>query len=69
MVVRNDHEERKKTLLDGKEVIIGWFPFKRGKGVVCLFEEVGDGGRHHVAVKLEENYGGVVFFATAGWVL
>jgi len=56
LVVRNDHEEREKTLLDGKEVIIGWFPFKRGKGVVCLFEGTGDGVRCHVAVKLEENY-------------
>jgi len=58
LVVRNDHEEREKTLLDGKEVIIGWFPFKRGKGAVCLFEEAGDGDgiQRHVAVKLEENY-------------
>ena len=36
LVVRNDHEEREKTLLDGKEIVIGWFPFKRGKGV-CVF--------------------------------
>jgi len=56
MVVRNDHEEREKTLFDGKEFVIDWFLFKRGKGVVCLFEEAGDGIRHHVAVKLEENY-------------
>jgi len=56
LVVRNDHEERAKTLFDGKEVIIGWFPFKRGIGVVCLFEEMVDGVRRHVAVKLEENY-------------
>jgi len=56
LVVRNDHEEREKTLLDGKEVVIGWFPFKRGKGVLCLFDEAGDGVRRHVAVKLEENY-------------
>ena len=56
LVVRNDHEERKKTLLDGKEVIIGWFPFKRGKGVVCLFEETGDGVRHHGEMKLTKTY-------------
>jgi hypothetical protein len=31
LVVRNDHVEREKTLLDGKEVVISWFPFKRGK--------------------------------------
>ena len=36
LVVRIDHEEREKTLLDGKEIVIGWFPFKRGKGV-CVF--------------------------------
>jgi len=56
LVVTNDHEEREMTLLDGEEVIIGWFPFKRGKGVVCLFEEAGDGVWHHVAMKLEESY-------------
>ena len=55
LVVRNDHEEREKTLLDVKEVIIGWFPFKRGKGVVCLFEETGDGVRRHGEMKLAEN--------------
>ena len=52
LVVRNDHEEKEKTLLDGKEVVIGWFPFKRGKGVICLFEEAGDGVRHHVELKI-----------------
>jgi hypothetical protein len=56
LVIRNDHEEREKTLLDGEEVVIGWFPFKKGKGVVCLFEEAGDGIQHHVAVMLEENH-------------
>jgi hypothetical protein len=38
LVVRNYHEEREKTLLDGKEVIIGWLPFKGGEGVGGLFE-------------------------------
>ena len=44
LVVGNDHEEGKP---DGKQVVIRWFPFKRGKGVVCLFEEAGDGIRRH----------------------
>ncbi len=42
LVVRNDHEKGEKSLPDGKEVFIGWLPFKGGEGVVSLFEEVGD---------------------------
>jgi hypothetical protein len=56
LVVGDDHEEGKKCFLDGKKVIVRWFPFERGKGVMGLFEEVGDGVRHHVAMKLGENY-------------
>ncbi len=47
LIIGNDHEEGKKRFPDGKQVVIHWFPFKRGKGVVCLFEEVGDGIRRH----------------------
>jgi hypothetical protein len=54
LIVGNDHEERKKRFPDGKQVIISWFPFERGKGVVCLFEEAGDGVRCHVEMKLKE---------------
>ena len=47
LVLGNDHEEGKKSPLNGKQVVIGWFPFERGKGVIGLFEEVSDGvGRH-----------------------
>ena len=57
LVVGDDHEEGKKCFPDDKKVIVRWFPFKRGKGVVGLFEEAGDGVRHHVAMKkLKENY-------------
>jgi hypothetical protein len=43
LIIGNDHEEGKKRFPDGYKVVISWFPFKRGKGVVCLFEEAGDG--------------------------
>ncbi len=56
LVVGDDHEEGKKYFLDGEKVIVRWFPFERGKGVVGLFEEAGDGVRCHVAMKQEENY-------------
>ncbi len=36
--------------MDGKEIVVRWFPFKRGKGVVHLFEETGDGIRHVIVV-------------------
>ncbi len=36
-------EEGKNRFLDGELVVISWFPLKRRKGVVCLFEEAGDG--------------------------
>jgi hypothetical protein len=52
LVIGDDHEERQNTLSDGKEIVIRWFPFERGKGVVRLFEEVGDGVRHHVETKI-----------------
>jgi hypothetical protein len=50
LIIGNDHEKRKNTLSDGEQVVIRWFPFERGKGVVCvcLFEEAGDGVRRHV---------------------
>ena len=47
MIIWNDHEEGKKRFPDGYEVVISWFPFKRGKGVVSLFEEAGDSIWHH----------------------
>ena len=47
LVVGNDHEEGKKRFPDGKQVVIRWFPFERGKDIVSLFEEAGDGIRHH----------------------
>ena len=42
MVIWDDHEKGEKGLLDGKQVGVGWLPFKGGEGVVGLFEEVGD---------------------------
>ncbi len=53
LVIRNYHEEREKTLLDGEEVIIGWLPFQGGEGVRGLFEEAGDCVRRHVVIQLE----------------
>ncbi len=50
LIVGNGHEEGKKRFPDGKQVIIRWFPFKRGKGVVCLFDDAGDGVRRHCVV-------------------
>ncbi len=55
LIIWNDHEEGKERFPDGKQVVIRWFPFKRGKGVVCLFEETGDGVRRHGEMKLTEN--------------
>ena len=66
LVIWDDHEERQNTLSDGEEVVVRWFPFERGKGVVRLFEEAGNGVRRHVETKI--NYWGVVFL-TAGRVL
>jgi hypothetical protein len=51
LIIWNDHEEGKERFLDGKQVIIRWFPFERGKGVICLFEETGDGVRRHGKMK------------------
>ncbi len=42
MVIWDDHEKGKKGLPDGKQVIVGWLPFKGKEGVVGLFEEAGD---------------------------
>jgi hypothetical protein len=47
LVVGDDHEKRQQCPLDGKQVVVGWFPFEGGEGVIGLFEEAGDGvGRH-----------------------
>ena len=54
LIIGNDHEKRKNTLSDGKQVVIGWFPFKRGKSVLFFFEEAGDGVRRHVEMTLED---------------
>ncbi len=42
MFIWDDHEKEEKGLPDGKQVIVGWLPFKGGEGVVGLFEEAGD---------------------------
>jgi hypothetical protein len=42
LIVWNDHEEGEKRFSDGKQVVVSWFPFERGKCVICLFEEAGD---------------------------
>ncbi len=47
LVIWDDHEERQNTLSDDEEIVIRWFPFERGKGVICLFEEAGDGVWRH----------------------
>ncbi len=31
LIIGNDHEEGKKRFPDGKQVVIRWFPFERGK--------------------------------------
>ena len=55
LVVGDGHEERKKFPLDGKQVVVGWFPFKGGKGAIGLFEEAGDGVGHHLRLIVAEN--------------
>jgi hypothetical protein len=52
LIIGDDHEERQNTLSDGEEIVVRWFPFERGKGVVRLFEEAGDGIRRHVEMKV-----------------
>ena len=47
LFIGDDHEERKNALSDGKEIVIRWFPFEGGKGIVGLFEEAGNGVRRH----------------------
>ena len=42
-----------RPLLSVREYASSYF-VKRGKGVVCLFEEAGDGVRRHVEMKLED---------------
>jgi hypothetical protein len=51
LIIWNDHEEGKERFPDGKQVVIRWFPFERGKGVIRLFEEAGDGVRRHGKIK------------------
>ncbi len=43
-----DHEKEGKGLPDCKQVVIGWFPFEGGEGVVSIFEEAGDCVSVHV---------------------
>ncbi len=51
LIIWNDHEEGKERFPDGKQIVIRWFPFKRRKGVIRLFEETGDGvWRHCVGI-------------------
>jgi hypothetical protein len=52
LVIGDEHEERQNTLSNGKEIIVRWFPFERGKGVIRLFEEAGDVIRRHVEMKI-----------------
>jgi hypothetical protein len=47
LVIGDDHEKGDKGLPDGKQVVIRWLPFKGGRGVMSLFEEVGDCVRYH----------------------
>jgi hypothetical protein len=54
LVIWNDHEEREKSFPDGEQVVVSCLPFERGKGVVRLFEEAGDGVRHHVEMIIED---------------
>jgi hypothetical protein len=57
LVVGDDHEERKQCPPDGEQVVVGWFPFEGGKGVIGLFEEAGDGvGRHFWLIVVMNNY-------------
>ena len=55
LIIGDDHEERQNTLLDGKEIVVQWFPVERGKGVVGLFEEAGDGVWGHCGGILSAN--------------
>ncbi len=56
LVVGDDHVEWKKCPPDGKQVVVGWFPFKGGKSVIGLFEEAGDGvGRHCRLIVVKNN--------------
>ena len=69
LVVGDDHEERKKFPPDGKQVVVGWFLFEGGKGVIGLFEEAGDGiGRHLRLIVVKNSYSQArgVFFQTRG---
>ena len=57
LVIGDDHEERQNTLSDGEEIIVRWFPFEGGKGIIGLFEEAGDGiGQHLRLIVAENNY-------------
>jgi hypothetical protein len=42
LVIWDDHEKGEEGLPDGKQVVVGWLPFKGGEGAVDLFEEAGD---------------------------
>ncbi len=69
LVVGDDHEEQKKCPPDGKQVIVGWFPFEWGKGVIVLFEEAGNGVGCHfrlIVVKNKYSHARGVFFQTRG---
>jgi hypothetical protein len=47
LVIWDDHEKGEKGLPDCKQVVVSWFPFERGEGVLSLFEEAGDCVRVH----------------------
>ena len=69
LVIRDDHEERKKCPPDGEQVVVGSVPFEGGKGVISLFEEAGDGVRRHIGlIVVKNNYSQArgVFFQTRG---
>ena len=55
LIIGDDHEERQNTLSDGEEIVVRWFPVERGKGVVGLFEEAGDGVWGHCGGILSAN--------------
>ncbi len=48
LIIGDHHEEGEDGFLDCKKVIVSWFPFKGGGGVMGLVEVVSDSiGCHH----------------------
>jgi hypothetical protein len=49
-VIGDDHEKWEKGLPDGKQVVVGWLPFKEEEGVMGLFEEASECLGHHFSL-------------------